>query len=191
MYLPENKPNQPFTVLFSFCTAISIIILLCGCPYHTSFPIEKTPQIEVNQSYLGTWKGKLIDENSGNTKAVKVNISKADDFNYSVVITGKFQNIIYKKNAEDTVYASMFMSVINNKQIANVMFDNRVFFADVSYQNDQISFLPLAENFTSFFIKTDTELKNRIAYHFKTRLHPLYEESFCLRNMTRIVDEIK
>jgi hypothetical protein len=191
MYLPENKPNQPFTVLFSFCTAISIIILLCGCPYHTSFPIEKTPQIEVNQSYLGSWKGKLIDENSGNTKAVKVNISKADDFNYSVVITGKFQNIIYKKNAEDTVYASMFMSVINNKQIANVMLDNRVFFADVSYQNDQISFLPLAENFTSFFIKTDTELKNRIAYHFKTRLHPLYEESFCLRNMTRIVDEIK
>jgi hypothetical protein len=191
MYLPENKPNQPFTVLFSFCTAISIIILLCGCPYHTSFPIEKKPQVEVNQSYLGTWKGKLIDENSGNTKAVKVNISKADDFNYSVVITGKFQNIIYKNNAEDTVYASMFMSVINNKQIANVMFDNRVFFADVSYQNDQISFLPLAENFTSFFIKTDTELKNRIAYHFKTRLHPLYEESFCLRNMTRIVDEIK
>ena len=191
MYLPENKPNQPFTVLFSFCTAISIIILLCGCPYHTPFPIEKTPQVEINQSYLGTWKGKLIDENSGNTKAVKVNISKADDFNYSVVITGKFQNIIYKNNAEDTVYASMFMSVINNKQIANVMFDNRVFFADVSYQNDQISFLPLAENFTSFFIKTDTELKNRIAYHFKTRLHPLYEESFCLRNMTRIVDEIK
>lgn len=191
MYLPENKPNQPLTVLFSFCTAISIMILLCGCPYHTSFPIEKTPQVEVNYSYLGTWKGKLIDEVSGNTKAVKVNISKADDFNYSVVITGKFQNIIYKKNVEDTVYASMFMSVINNKQIANVMLDNRVFFADVSYQNDQISFLPLAENFTSFFVKTDAELKNRIAYHFKTRLHPLYAESYCLRNLTRVTDNIK
>ena len=191
MYSPENKPNQPFTVLFSFCTAISIMILLCGCPYHTSFPIEKTPQVEVNYSYLGSWKGKLIDEISGNAKTVNVNISKADDFNYSVVITGKFQNIIYKKNTEDTIYASMFMSVINNKQIANVMFDNRVFFADVSYQNDQISFLPLAENFTSFFVKTDAELKNRIAYHFKTRLHPLYEESFCLRNMTRIADIIK
>jgi hypothetical protein len=191
MYLPENKPNQPFTVLFSFCTAISMMILLCGCPYHTSFPIEKTPQVEINYSYLGSWKGKLIDEISGNAKTVNVNISKADDFNYSVVITGKFQNIIYKKNTEDTIYASMFMSVINNKQIANVMFDNRVFFADVSYQNDQISFLPLAENFTSFFVKTDAELKNRIAYHFKTRLHPLYEESFCLRNMTRIADIIK
>jgi len=191
MYLPENKPNQPFTVLFTFCTAISIMILLCGCPYHTSFPIEKTPQVEVNYSYLGSWKGKLIDEISGSTKAVKLNISKADDFNYSVVITGKFQNIIYKKNAEDTVFASMFMSVINNKQIANVILDNRVFFADVSYQNDQISFLPLAENFTSFFVKTDAELKNRIAYHFKTRLHPLYEESFSLRNMTRINEEIK
>jgi hypothetical protein len=167
------------------------MILLCGCPYHTSFPIEKTPQVEVNYSYLGSWKGKLIDEISGNAKTVNVNISKADDFNYSVVITGKFQNIIYKKNTEDTIYASMFMSVINNKQIANVMFDNRVFFADVSYQNDQISFLPLAENFTSFFVKTDAELKNRIAYHFKTRLHPLYEESFCLRNMTRIADIIK
>ena len=191
MYLPENKPNQPFTVLFTFCTAISIMILLCGCPYHTSFPIEKTPQVEVNYSYLGTWKGKLIDEVSGNTKAVKINIAKADEFNYSVVITGKFQNITYKKNAEDTIYATMFMSVINNKQIANVILENRVFFADVSYQNDQISFLPLAENFTSFFVKTDTELKNRIAYHFKTRLHPLYEESFCLSNMTRINEEIK
>jgi len=167
------------------------MILLCGCPYHTSFPIEKTPQVEVNQSYLGNWKGKLIDENSGNAKAVKVNISKADDFNYSVVITGKFQNIIYKKNAEDTIYASMFMSIINNKQIANIMLDKRVFFADFSYQNDQISFLPLAENFTSFFVKSDAELKSRIAYHFKTRLHPLYEESFCLRNMTRINEEIK
>ncbi len=191
MYLPENKPNQPFTVLFTICTAISIMILLCGCPYHTTFPIEKTPQVEVNFSYLGKWKGKLIDETGSNTKAVKLDISKADDFNYSVVITGKFQNIIYKKNVEDTVYATMFMSMINNKQIANVMFDNRVFFADVSYQNDQISFLPLAENFTSFFVKTDAELKNRIAYHFKTRLHPLYEESFCLRNLTRVIDDTK
>jgi hypothetical protein len=191
MYLPENKPNQPFTVLFSFCTAISIMILLCGCPYHTSFPIEKTPQVEVNYSYLGTWKGKLIDERSGSTKAVKLNISKTDDFNYEVIITGKFQSNIHRRNAEDTIYATMFMSMINNNQIANVILDNRVFFADVSYQNDQISFLPLAENFTSFFIKTDVELKNRIAYHFKTRLHPLYEESFCLRNMTRINEEIK
>lgn len=191
MYLPENKPNQPFIVLFTFCTAISIMILLCGCPYHTSFPIEKTPQVEVNQSYLGNWKGKLIDEVSGNTKPIKVNISNADDFNYSVVITGKFQNTIYKINEEDTVIATMFISNINNKQIANVMLDNRVFFADVSYQNDQISFLPLAENFTNFFVKTDVELKNRIAYHFKTRLHPLYEESYCLRNLTRVSKVVK
>ncbi len=191
MYLPENKPKQTFTVLISFCTAISTIILLCGCPYHTSFPIEKTPQVEVNYSYLGTWKGKLIDEINGNTKAVKLNISKADDFNYALQITGKFESSIYKQNIEDTIYATMFMSVINNKQIANVILENRVFFADVSYQNEQISFLPLAENFTSFFVKTDTELKNRIEYHFKTRLHPLYEESFCLRNMTRVVDKIE
>ena len=167
------------------------MILLCGCPYHTSFPIEKTPQVEVNQSYLGNWKGKLIDEVSGNTKPIKVNISNADDFNYSVVITGKFQNTIYKINEEDTVIATMFISNINNKQIANVMLDNRVFFADVSYQNDQISFLPLAENFTNFFVKTDVELKNRIAYHFKTRLHPLYEESYCLRNLTRVSKVVK
>ncbi|MCX6294193.1 MAG: hypothetical protein NT127_07860 [Sphingobacteriales bacterium] len=164
------------------------MILLCGCPYNTSFPIEKNPQVEVNQSYLGNWKGKLIDEVSGNTKPIKVNISNADDFNYSVVIMGRFQNKSYKINEEDTVYASMFISVINNKQIANIKFDNSVFFADVSYQNNQISFLPLAENFTSFFVKTDAELKNRIAYHFKTRLHPLYDESFCLRSMTKIVD---
>ena len=191
MYLPENKPNQPFTVLFTFCTAISIMILLCGCPYHTSFPIEKTPQVLVNQSYLGDWKGKLIDDVTGNTKAVKINISKTDDFNYSVVIMGKFQNTNYKLNEEDTIFASMFISIINNKQIANIMLDNRVFFADVSYQNDQISFLPLAENFTNFFVKTDTELKNRIAFHFKTRLHPLYEESYCLRNLTRVAKGIK
>lgn len=191
MYLPENKPTQSFTVLLIFCTAISTMILLCGCPYHTSFPIEKTPQVEVNYSYLGSWKGKLIDEISGITKAVKLNITKADDFNYALQITGKFENSLNKLNVEDTVYATMFMSVINNKQIANVILENRVFFADVSYQNDQISFLPLAENFTSFFVKTDAELKNRIAYHFKTRLHPLYEESFCLRNMTRVNDDIK
>jgi hypothetical protein len=191
MYLPENKPKQSITVLFSFCTAISIMILLCGCPYNTSFPIEKTPQVEVNQSYLGNWKGKLIDEVSGNTKTVKISISKADDYNYSVVITGKFQNIIYKRNVEDTIFGKMFMSRINNKQIANVILENRFFFVDVSYQNDQISFLPLAENFTSFFVKTDMELKNRIAYHFKTRLHPLYEESFCLRNMTRVIEDTK
>jgi len=191
MYLPENKSNQPLTVLFSFCTAISIMILLCGCPYNTSFPIEKTPQVEVNQSYLGNWKGKLIDEVSGKNKIVKINISKADDFNYAVVITGKFQNILYQRNVEDTIIGSMFMSIINNKQIANVMLDKRVYFADVSYQNDQISFLPLAENFTNFFVKTDVELKNRIAYHFKTRLHPLYEESYCLRNLTRVMEDTK
>jgi hypothetical protein len=167
------------------------MIMLCGCPYHTSFPIEKTPQVDIDNNYLGNWKGKFVDEISGSNKAIKLNISKAEDFSYAVVVTGKFQKQMKKRIVEDTLYAKMFVSIINDKKIANIILDNRVYFADISFQNDQISFLPLAENFTSFFVKTDTELKNIIAYHFKTRLHPLYDESFCLRNMTRIVDETK
>lgn len=186
MVLLKNKIKKTSTVLFVFSTSICMMIFLCGCPYHTSFTIDKHPLTEIDTNYIGNWKGKLIDELYGNTLPIKINITGTDNFNYNLIISGKFGSSNNKNLIEDTIVATMFVSIINNKQIANIMLDNRVFFADVSYQNDQISFLPLADNFTSFLVKTNTELKYRIAYHFKTRLNPLYDESFCLRNMTRV-----
>jgi len=173
-------------VLYSTFTGLCIMIILCGCPYHSIHKIDTEPQLPTEESYLGNWIGSIKDETYGYTTNIKMLISKKNDTEYNFNFIGFFGRRDKKnKPIQDTIVGNSFMSIINSKLFMNIEADGRVYIAEFKYENDQISLLPLAENFTNFIIQSDAELRYRIGYHYKTRLNPSYDESFCLRNMRR------
>jgi hypothetical protein len=183
-------PLQPFRKLSSFFTCffsgLLIIISLCGCPYNSPFKIDSEPQFAVDDTYLGFWQTTMIDEN-GKQREIKMNLNKKNDFEYAIYFAGFFGRVNRKNIPQrDTIRGTAFMSLVLNRQFLNISIERNVYITEFNYKNDQISLLPLNDHFTNFIIKSDDELRNRIAFHYKTRLFPLYEESFCLKNMKRV-----
>lgn len=162
------------------------MIVLCGCPYHSVHRLDTQPQIQVDERYLGNWEGSITDETYGKRTDFKMILSRKNDFEYNMNFIGLFGRV-NKKNIPqiDTVKSCAFISEVNNRLFMNVILDARVYIAEFIYHNDEISILPMAEEFTSFIITKDEQLRNVLEYHFKTRLHPSYDESFCMRNMKR------
>ena len=182
----ENAYRNPRPVLYTTLTGLCIMILLCSCPYHSVHKIDTEPQLPIEESYLGNWLGSIKDETFGTTTNVKMMVSKKNEMEYNINFIGYFGRTDKKKKPiQDTIKATSYMSIINARLLMNIESNKRVYIAEFKYENDQITFLPLAENFTSFIIQSDAELRYRIGYHFKTRLKPNYDESFCLRNMRR------
>jgi len=162
------------------------MIILCGCPYHSIHKIDTEPQLPTEESYLGNWIGSIKDETYGYTTKIKMNVSQKNEMVYNLNFIGFFGRTDKKKKPiQDTIKTTSYMSIINTRLLMNIESNGRVYIAEFKYENDQISLLPLAENFTNFIIQSDGELRYRIGYHFKTRLNPSYDESFCLRNMRR------
>jgi len=162
------------------------MIVLCGCPYHSVHKIDTEPQLPTEESYLGNWIGSIKDETYGYTTKIKMNVSQKNEMVYNLNFIGFFGRTDKKKKPiQDTIKTTSYMSIINTRLLMNIESNGRVYIAEFKYENDQISLLPLAENFTNFIIKSDAELRYRIGYHYKTRLNPSYDESFCLRNMRR------
>jgi len=182
----ETAYRKHGPALFSFLTGLGIMIVLCGCPYHSVHKIDTEPQLPVEESYFGNWLGSIKDETFGNTTNIKMMVSKKNEMEYNLNFIGYFGRTDKKKRPlQDTIKASSYMSVINTRLFMNIESNGRVYIAEFKYENDQITLMPLAESFTSFIVRADAELRYRIAYHYKTRLNPSYDESFCLRNMRR------
>jgi hypothetical protein len=60
------------------------------------------------------------------------------------------------------------------------------YIAEIKMENGKLSILPLSEHFTNRIVRSNDQLKQAIFLHFKTRLYPLYEEAFCLREMVKV-----
>lgn len=182
----ETAYRKPKPVLYTLFTGLCIMTILCGCPYHSVHKIDTIPQFQVEESYLGNWLGTIKDETYGNVTNIKMMISQKNEMEYNLNFIGFFGRTDKKKKPiQDTIRATSFLSIINTKLFMNIESNGRVYIAEFKYENDQISLLPLTENFTNFIIQSDAELRYRIGYHYKTRLNPSYDESFCLRKMRR------
>lgn len=176
-------------------------IFLMGCPYYSTYTIDTNPQNQVNNQYLGKWQGALIDE-QGEKKNVKLDISKIDDYYYEFLFHGQFftkkkktkscfiKRLFNKskKNEplEDTICCSAFVSYVSNREIMNINLKGVNYYAEVLFENDLLTLLPISENFSSKVILSDMELREALEFHYKSRLFPYYDEPFCLRSMKKI-----
>jgi hypothetical protein len=189
MNRPENKFRFARLILKSVIGFASMI-LITGCPYHSPHSLVDTPSNSINTSYLGKWKGTLTDEVTGEQTNLRLEISSISETEYSFELIGRILKRTNKKKKPliDTLNATGFISQVDNKEILNLKFRDRVYLSDITYTNDKISILPLSDHFTSFMIRSNKQLRDVVSYHFKSRINPMYDESACLKNMTRIIE---
>lgn len=171
---------------------ISVIMIFTACPFSTFRQLDDVPQVRVLPTLFGVWSGVAQNEVTGKRTQVQLRITGEDDFHYKFQFVGFWGRTDRKRRPLlDTVEARAFMSVLQERSFLNVQLDGRTYLAEVKYdQKDELTLLPLAEQFTSFGIRTNEDLKKVVINHFKTRLNPLYDESFCLRSMKRVSQSI-
>ena len=78
------------------------------------------------------------------------------------------------------------MSTVSGKQFLNIKINSRIYIAELILKNDKLSLLPLAEHFTGKMIFNSTALRNSVDFHYKTRVHPILDDDFCLRDMIKV-----
>jgi len=185
MRTAETKTNKRVFLLWHLLSATGLIFLLCGCPYQSRFKIDAAPQVATDPQLLGNWNGEITEE-SGRQRDVKVHFAPKNDYEYDVYFCGYFGRYNDPNpKRQDTIWGSAFLSNVDDNRFLNVNLDGKYYIVHVIYENDHLSLLPMNEHFTSFYIRSDEEMRKRLAYHFKTRRFPLYDEGFSLQNMTR------
>lgn len=177
------KPGFSFLLLL---TAFSLTVILSGCPFSSAYQIDKEPQFLVDDNYLGKWAAITIDD-IGMKRPVKMILSRKTDYEYDIIFTGYFDELNKRNIAyNDTIKGTGFMSLVDNRQFFNIKVKEQFYLAEFSFEDGKITMLPLCEHFTNRIVKSNEDLRKSIQWHFKTRLYPLYDDPFCLRNMVRV-----
>ena len=78
------------------------------------------------------------------------------------------------------------MSTVDDRQFFNITINSRIYIAEIILKDNKLSLLPLAEHFTAKMILNSGELRNSVSFHYKTRVHPILDDDFCLRNMAKL-----
>ena len=176
----------PFFYSYRVSVFFLLISLLQGCPYYSSYKLDATPQNYINESILGSWQGNVVDD-KGNNRTVNIRLSKKNDNEYDYFIWGAFQkNQKKEKAAQDTIVGTAYLSYLVNRQFLNIAFENKYYIAELKYDSDELSILPLDESFSSKIIRSDEQLNKAVLFHYKSRLFPKYDESFSLKYMKRL-----
>ncbi len=174
----ETTKFFPIFLLFLFT--------LTGCPYSSVFPLDADPATPINEDYLGKW-ATLVRTELGSGDPVKMIISKKSDFEYNLAFTGDVKDLMkYRVSLRDTIKATGFLSVVDRWEFMNIEINDQVFLAQVRYEKNKLSLLPMAESFTNKYIRSQTQLRAALEFHMKTRLYPRYDDDFCLKDMVRV-----
>lgn len=168
-----------------------LLVLLTGCPFGSPYPLDENPQILIQDTLLGRWKTTIMNEYA---KPVPVTmlLEKHDDFIYNISFSGYFSNpvrTINKQAVEDTIASMAFESVVEGHSFWNVAMGDKIYPVLFQCQDDQISLRPMNDHFTSFIIKSSSQLRERLSYHIKMRQVLDVDESFQLIRMVRVRDK--
>lgn len=187
-FMKRSRYNSYFFYTYRIYLLFLLIPFLQGCPYTSPYRLDSVKENIINETILGKWQGSISDE-LGNNRTINVSLSKKNDNEYDISVWGSFQkNDKKKKNTQDTIVGTAYLSYLANRQFMNIAFDNKYIIAEIKYDSDELSILPLDESFSSKIIRSDEQLKKAILYHYKSRLFPKYDESLSLKYMKRVED---
>ena len=173
--------------LFEISLLFFLSVTLCACPYSSAYYLDETPNINVEDVLLGKWIAFVNKPNSDREQAVYLNLSKKTDTEYNISFAGNLDELRpYKYITSDSLAGTAFMSNVGNRQFLNIKINARVYIAELYFKADKLSLLPLAESFTSKMIFTSEALRKSVEVHYKTRIHPVIDEDFCLRDMVKV-----
>lgn len=172
---------------FEISLLLFLSVALCACPYSSAYNIDEVPGIYVEDALLGKWATYVKSKDKKKEEAVYLTLTRHTDTEYNIAFSGNLDALkLYKHITSDSLAGTAFMSTIGNRQFCNIKINARIYIAELIIADDNISLLPLAEHFTSKMIFSSKELRSAVHFHYKTRVHPVIDEDFCLRNMTKI-----
>lgn len=173
--------------MFSISLLIGLSVLLCGCPYSSSYSIDETATIYVEDALLGKWATFVKKSNSYKEEPVKMILSKKSDTEYNIAFTGYIDELKrFGMVQSDSITGTAFMSTVGKYQFLNITIKNKIYIAQLVVKNETVSLLPLVEHFTAKIVHNSSGLRTAVDYHYKMRVHPLVDEEFCLRDMVRV-----
>ncbi len=170
-----------------FIFAVATCVFLYACPYSSTHMLDENPGIYVEDDLLGSWATFVKKPVSGRTEPVKMILSKKSDTEYNIAFTGNIDELKpFRVIDRDSVNGTAFMSTVGGKQFFNITIKDKIYIAEIIFKNNMLSVLPLSDHFTAKMIMNNTDLRNSIEFHYKTRVIPLYDEDFCLREMVKV-----
>jgi hypothetical protein len=160
---------------------------LCACPYSSAYYLDNKPSIYVEDALVGKWITFIKTPRSNREEAVYLNLSKRTETEYNISFTGNLDALRpFKVLISDSLTGTAFMSTVGDHQFFNININSRVYIAQLDLKADKLSLLPLAESFTSKMIFNSEALRKSVEVHYKTRVHPLLDDDFCLHDMVKV-----
>ncbi|MBC7534269.1 MAG: hypothetical protein H7258_01085 [Ferruginibacter sp.] len=165
---------------------LSFVVTMYGCPYSSPYKIDSEPSVLIEESFIGKW-ATITSNSAGNRAPVKMIVSKRNEYEYDLSFTGNINDLKYYNIVkDDTLKATAFISDVDSRRFLNIYIKGQSYIAEFIQKNEKVTLLPLCEHFTVKMIKSNAELKQALELHYKTRLYPLYDDEFCLREMSRV-----
>lgn len=162
-------------------------VSLCACPYSSPYYLDEKSSMYIEDALLGKWVTYIKKPRSSREEEVYLTLTKRTDTEYYFSVTGQLDELRpYNMLISDSLTGRAFMSTVDGRQFFNITINNRVYIAELILKDDKLSLLPLSDSFTAKMIFNSTELRKSIEVHYKTRVHPLLDDNFCLRNMIKL-----
>ena len=173
--------------LFTIPLLSFLIITLCSCPYSSPFKLDDAPGMYVEDQYLGKWATFVKQTRTEKEEPVKLILSKKNDMEYNIAFTGYLDELQpFHVIKGDSIKGTAFMSYIGDKQLLNITILSKVYIAEIKLKDNKLSLLPLVEHFTSKMIFNNAILRKSVEVHYSTRVRPMYDDDFCLRDMVKV-----
>jgi len=177
--------NQNFRQAGFFFAAIGLSVLLSGCPYSSPYRLDNEPETFIDKDLLGKWA--TLAETKKGMQPVKLVLTEKNDKEYNLAILGYIDDLKpYVYMTGDSIKGTAFISMIKNASFLNIVISGQTYISKLIYLENKLSILPLAERFTAKYIKSGEQLRKAVEFHFDTRLRPIYDQSFCLKDMVRV-----
>ena len=172
--------------IFTISLLFFLSVLLCSCPYSSPYKLDESPSIYVEDDLLGSW-ATFVKKPNGKEEPVKLILSKKNDTEYNIAFTGYLNELKpFKILDKDSISGTAFMSTVAGRQFLNITIKGTNYIAELKLKDGMLSLLPLIEHFTSKMIFNNSELRNSIEFHYKTRVHAMYDDDFCLKEMVKV-----
>ena len=174
-------------IIKNILVLLCLCVILTGCPFSSPYTLDDSPSINVEDELLGNWATFVKRPNSSKAEPVKLILTKKNETEYNIAFIGFLKELRnYRKEKSDSITGTAFMSTVGVKQFFNISIKSQNYIAELRLKDDKLSLLPLVEHFTAKMIRNNLALRKSVEFHYKTRVHPMLDDDFCLKDMIRV-----
>ncbi|MBK7433091.1 MAG: hypothetical protein IPI66_03755 [Chitinophagaceae bacterium] len=161
--------------------------VLCACPFSSVYQLEDEPSAYVEDQLLGKWAAFMNSPSGNKPEPVKMILSKKSDMEYEIDLIGFVHELrSFRVSNTDTLKGTAFLSYIDGRKFFNIHIRSQVYIAELRIKDDKLSLLPLSEHFTAKMIRNNSALRKSVEIHYKTRVMPMLDDDFCIKDMIRV-----